>query len=84
MDFIKMEGLGNDFIVLVDVTPKPDQVAWWCDRRQGLGADGVLVVSRLESGPVRNGVLERRRQPGRDVRQRPPLCRPLRIRSEVD
>ncbi|MEE9184472.1 MAG: diaminopimelate epimerase [Acidimicrobiia bacterium] len=53
MDFVKMEGLGNDFIVLVDVTPKPDQVAQWCDRRQGIGADGVLVVSQLESGRVR-------------------------------
>jgi diaminopimelate epimerase len=53
MDFVKMEGLGNDFIVLVDVTPKPDQVAQWCDGRQGIGADGVLVVSQLESGRVR-------------------------------
>ena len=45
--FAKYEGLGNDFVVLdaraADVTAG-DAVAL-CDRRRGVGADGVLVVS---------------------------------------
>jgi diaminopimelate epimerase len=46
MDFVKMEGLGNDFVVLAGpFTPTSEQVAAWCDRRRGIGADGVLVVS---------------------------------------
>jgi diaminopimelate epimerase len=41
-----MQGLGNDFIVL-DGPEKPDtaDVVQLCDRRFGVGADGVLVVS---------------------------------------
>ena len=53
MDFVKMEGLGNDFIVLADATPSSDQVARWCHRRRGIGADGVLVATRLDSDRVR-------------------------------
>lgn len=52
MDFVKMEGLGNDFIVLADKTPEPAQVAVWCDRRRGIGADGVLVASSIDPGRV--------------------------------
>ena len=43
-----MEGLGNDFVVLEGpVTLGRDEVALICDRRRGVGADGVLVVERL-------------------------------------
>ncbi len=41
-----MQGLGNDFVVVdgeIDVTP--DLVRRVCDRRFGVGADGVLQVS---------------------------------------
>jgi len=45
--FHKYEGLGNDFIVL-DVGDErdvpPDDAAALCDRRLGIGADGVLLV----------------------------------------
>lgn len=48
MDFIKYEGLGNDFMV-VDVADSdavtPAQAQRWCDRHFGVGADGVLLVS---------------------------------------
>lgn len=50
--FAKWEGLGNDF-VLVDaaaVSIGPDAARALCDRRFGIGADGVLVVDR--SGPL--------------------------------
>lgn len=54
MKFVKMEGLGNDFVVLEGpLQPEPDQIAAWCDRRRGVGADGVLVVGRIDSGRVR-------------------------------
>ncbi|HEU4411886.1 MAG TPA: diaminopimelate epimerase [Polyangiaceae bacterium] len=46
--FEKYEGLGNDF-VLVDVrgggpAPGPAEARQLCDRRRGVGADGVLLV----------------------------------------
>jgi diaminopimelate epimerase len=44
--FTKMQGLGNDFIVLEGPgKPSSDDVVRLCDRRFGIGADGVLVVS---------------------------------------
>ncbi len=46
IQFTKMQGLGNDFIVLDGpMQLGGDEVAEWCDRRFGIGADGVLVVS---------------------------------------
>lgn len=46
MEFLKAEGLGNDFVVVEGTEPTPEQVQRWCDRRRGIGADGVLRVSR--------------------------------------
>ena len=50
--FEKWEGLGNDFILVDDLTASigPDAARALCDRRFGIGADGVLVVDR--TGPV--------------------------------
>ena len=50
MDFVKVEGLGNDFIVFdgpLDLDPA--DITHWCDRRHGIGADGVLAIERLGS-----------------------------------
>jgi diaminopimelate epimerase len=45
-EFTKMQGLGNDFIVLEGpAKPATADVVWLCDRRFGVGADGVLVVA---------------------------------------
>lgn len=55
VSFSKVEGLGNDFILLDRLYQGADQleliVAWarsiaprLCDRRTGIGADGILVV----------------------------------------
>lgn len=50
LSFVKYEGLGNDFLV-VDLRqggqpePSPEQARRWCDRRFGVGADGVLVLT---------------------------------------
>jgi diaminopimelate epimerase len=45
LKFTKMQGCGNDFIVVdgqIDLTP--DRVRELCDRRRGIGADGILVI----------------------------------------
>jgi diaminopimelate epimerase len=50
--FTKMQGLGNDFIVVEGPERfTEEEVAELCDRRFGIGADGILVVTRLD--PVR-------------------------------
>jgi diaminopimelate epimerase len=50
MEFVKMEGLGNDFLVTRGpLQPSSRQIAAWCDRRHGVGADGVLVVTGGEA-----------------------------------
>jgi diaminopimelate epimerase len=52
MRFAKLEALGNDFI-LVEARARPDRcdalARAVCDRRRGVGADGLLVV--LPGGP---------------------------------
>lgn len=54
MDFVKMEGLGNDFVVVRGpLAPAAADVAAWCDRRRGIGADGLLVVTPLGPSRVR-------------------------------
>jgi diaminopimelate epimerase len=55
MDFAKGHGTGNDFIILPDPDGRlpltPRLVAALCDRRRGLGADGVLRVIRAGAHP---------------------------------
>ena len=48
MDFVKMHGIGNDFIVVKGpYVPEPEDVRRWCERRTGVGADGVLVAEPI-------------------------------------
>lgn len=48
-DFEKWEGLGNDFVVTeVEVTPA--RATALCDRRRGIGGDGVLSLLREGGG----------------------------------
>lgn len=48
MKFLKMEGLGNDFVVLEGPREVSSaDVSLWCDRRRGIGADGVLVATPM-------------------------------------
>jgi len=52
--FLKMEGLGNDFVVLEGPrSVSAGEVVAWCDRRRGIGADGILVVTPLGDDRVR-------------------------------
>lgn len=53
MDFVKMEGLGNDFIIVEGPAAiSPSAVQRWCDRRFGIGADGVLLATPLAGQKV--------------------------------
>lgn len=55
MRFIKGHGTENDFLVLPDLDGSieltPAAVRALCDRRAGLGADGILRVVRSENDP---------------------------------
>lgn len=49
LNFHKYQGTGNDFVIVDnrrDIFPKNDTklVAWLCDRRFGVGADGLLLL----------------------------------------
>ena len=50
-DFTKYQALGNDCLVLdarrLDWQPSPQAAQQLCDRRFGIGADGVLFGGRL-------------------------------------
>jgi diaminopimelate epimerase len=54
VDFVKMNGAGNDF-VLIDNRPQnirllPAQIARLCDRHRGAGADGLILLTPCLSG----------------------------------
>jgi diaminopimelate epimerase len=51
MDFVKVEGLGNDFIV-VDEEPDAATIARWSARHTGIGADGVLLLTAIDASRV--------------------------------
>ncbi len=52
--FEKYEGLGNDFVVIDDpsVALERDEIVRLCDRRRGIGADGVLFVRDPSGRPA--------------------------------
>ncbi len=54
LPFHKMNGAGNDFVVidnrLLDINLSREQIAQLCDRQRGIGADGLLAVEPAEAG----------------------------------
>lgn len=57
LNFVKMEGLGNDFIFIDMLTEKPpipltesELAIRLCDRHFGIGADGIILVLPSASG----------------------------------
>ena len=55
--FLKMEGIGNDFIVTHHLRPKHIPVDFiareairLCDRRRGIGADGLITITGRDAG----------------------------------
>ena len=68
LPFVKVEGLGNDFLVVdlrpgkpahpfANVVTSPDVVRALCDRNFGVGGDGVLVILPGDAGDARMRVL---------------------------
>jgi len=58
MDFVKMEGLGNDFVVTHhvaahDVEAVAHHAIGLCDRRRGIGGDGVIFILTSTSADFR-------------------------------
>ncbi len=59
MNFTKMHGTGNDFIVVeggparADSTNWPDVARAACDRHFGIGADGILVIRPSDDATLR-------------------------------
>ncbi len=56
LNFVKLHGLGNDFIMVDDLSAEIEltdsQVAFLCDRHFGIGADGVILVRPSEDPDV--------------------------------
>ena len=56
MLFTKMQGTGNDFVVVngidktLDIQP---MVRRFCDRRYGIGADGVIILEPSQVADMR-------------------------------
>lgn len=54
LDFIKMNGAGNDFVMLDNRAGKLQlsgtQISRLCDRHRGIGADGVLMIEPASNG----------------------------------
>ncbi len=54
LEFTKMDGAGNDFVIIDNRTRKVklnrDQVARVCDRHRGVGADGLMLLVPSTSG----------------------------------
>jgi diaminopimelate epimerase len=68
LPFVKVEGLGNDFLVvdlrpgkpaqaMAEVVTRPDVVRALCDRNFGVGGDGVLAILPGSEGDARMRVL---------------------------
>src|SRR5918911_586098 len=52
--FVKMNGAGNDFVMLDnragEISLNANQIARICDRHRGIGADGVLLLEKATDG----------------------------------
>ncbi len=55
LEFIKMNGAGNDFVMLdnrnATLQLSQKQISFFCDRHRGIGADGLLVLEYVKSEP---------------------------------
>jgi diaminopimelate epimerase len=61
MKFQKMHGLGNDFILMDEIVPSitdlPALAIRLCDRHQGIGADGIILILPSEIAAVKMRII---------------------------
>ena len=61
MEFQKMHGLGNDFILMDEIDPKKYDLnalaIKLCDRHQGIGADGIILIFPSEIADVKMRII---------------------------
>ena len=61
MEFQKMHGLGNDFILMNKIDPKKYDLnslaIKLCDRHQGIGADGIILILPSEIADVKMRII---------------------------
>ena len=63
VEFVKMQGLGNDFVVVdclrhpYDAASLAGQAARLCDRRFGIGADGLILVMAGQAAEYRMRII---------------------------
>ncbi|MBL4576001.1 MAG: diaminopimelate epimerase, partial [Opitutaceae bacterium] len=54
--FTKMHGAGNDFVVIdnssSDLVLSREQITHLCDRRYGIGADGLILLETIEDAAL--------------------------------
>jgi len=54
LQFTKMNGAGNDFVMIDNRTGnvqlRPEQIVRICDRHRGVGADGILLLEKAKDG----------------------------------
>ena len=57
IEFTKMQGLGNDFILVDDqddaLNLHPEQIRFLCDRHFGVGADGIITIGQSASADLK-------------------------------
>ena len=83
LSLTKHHGLGNDFLVAARPRRRPRRGAGpgagaCATGDRASGADGLIRARPDDEADVAHGAVQRRRQPGRDERQRHPLPRPGR------
>ncbi len=63
MKFLKMQGTGNDFVVLDGLRNPLNETDWpslaraMCDRHFGIGSDGLLIVQPSDKADFRMRML---------------------------
>lgn len=53
LNFLKMHGCGNDFLMMDSMASQPPsfyprEIEWLCDRNFGVGADGLVILTRSD------------------------------------